>query len=101
MPSLDEPKWQSSVRSLGTASQTTVLAAVLVLVIRRYYLARLPSPFIRFGILFLVFIVLAVAFYKVWTWFFFVHPAEIAEGHSPSGKELRWKRKRFFDSLPK
>ena len=100
MPSPDEPEWQSPVRSLGTALQTTILAALVALVIWRYGLARLASPF-RFGIFVLVFAVLSVAFYKIWTWVFFVHPAEIAEKHQPTGKELRWKRKRFFDSLPK
>jgi hypothetical protein len=101
MPSLDEPKWRSAVRSLGAGLHTTVLGAGAALVIWRYYLGHLPNPFLRFGILSLIFVVLSVAFYKLWIWVFFVHPAEIAERHPPTGKELRWKRKRFFDSFPK
>jgi hypothetical protein len=93
--------WQSFVLSVGTAIQTTAIAAGVALIIRRYWLSRLLSRTIGFGILFLIFLGLAVAFYAVWMWVFFEHPAEIAERGPISSQELRRKRKRFFDSLPK
>src|SRR5437763_3434501 len=97
----EKPHWQSSLLSVGTAIQTTAIAAGLALIIWRYWLSRLHRRTIGFGILFLIFLGLAVAFYALWMWVFFEHPAEIAERVPISSQELRRKRKRFFDSLPK
>ena len=97
----EKSHWQSSVLSVGTAIQTTAIAAGVALLIWRYLLSQLLSRAIGFGILFLIFLGLAVAFYVLWMWIFFEHPAEIAEELPISSQELRRKRKRFFDSLPK
>ena len=97
----EKPHWQSSLLSVGTAIQTTAIAAGLALIIWRYWLSRLHRRTIGFGILFLIFLGLAVAFYALWMWVFFEHPAEITERVSISSQELRSKRKRFFDSLQK
>jgi len=97
----EKPNWQSSVLSVGTAIQTTAIAAGLALIVWRYWLSRLLSRTIGFGILFLIFLSLAVGFYILWMWVFFEHPAKIAEKAPISSSELRRKSKSFFESLPK
>jgi hypothetical protein len=77
------------------------MAAVVTLIIRRYVLSRLLSRAVGFGFIFLIFLGLAVAFYVLWTWLFFEHPAEIAEKVPVSSQVLRRKRKRFFGNLHK
>jgi hypothetical protein len=91
-----KPNWQSSVLSVGTAIVTAPIAAALALIIWRKL-----GPTLGFGAFFLIFAILAVAFYVLWMWVFFEHPAEIAKKLPISSKELHRKKKEFFDNLPK
>jgi preprotein translocase subunit SecY len=59
------------------------------------------SPTFGFAVVFLIFVVLTVTFYVLWMWVFFEHPAEIAKKLPISSIELRRKKKKFFDTLPK
>ena len=95
------PNWQSSMLSLGTLVMMAALAAGMALIIWRAFIGQRLSPTFSFGVLFLIFVVLTFALYVAWMWIFFEHPAEIAKKLPTSGKELRRKKKQFFDDLPK
>jgi preprotein translocase subunit SecY len=97
----EKPRWQSSVLSVGTAIQTALIAAGFALIIWRRFVWRQLNPTFGFAVLFLIFIVLAVAFYALWMGVFFEHPAEIAKKLPIGSSELRRKKKEFFDNLPK
>jgi hypothetical protein len=97
----EKPRWQSSVLSVGTAIQTALIAAGFALIIWRRFIWRQLSPTFGFAVIFLIFVVLALAFYVLWIWVFFEHPTEIAKKLPISSKELRRKKKEFFDNLPK
>jgi len=98
----EKPRWQSSVLSVGTAILSALFSAGFVLIIwKRFIWQQLGPTFGVFAMLFLIFVVLAGAFYVLVTWFFFEHPAEIAKKLPISSSELRRKQKEFFDNLPK
>jgi hypothetical protein len=87
--------------SLGTLVMMATLAAGMALIIWRAFISQRLSPIFGFGVLFLIFVILTSALYVVWKWIFFEHPDEIAKKLPISGKELRRKKKQFFDNLPK
>lgn len=95
------PGWQSSMLSLGTLVMMATLAAGMALIVWRVFIWQRLSPTFGFGVLVVIFVVLTFALYVVWMWIFFEHPAEIAKKLPISGKELRRKKKQFFDNLPK
>jgi hypothetical protein len=95
------PGWQSSMLSLGTLVMMATLAAGITLIIWRELIWHGLSPSFALCALFPIFVVLTSALYVVWMWVFFEHPAKIAKKLPISGKELRRKKKQFFDNLPK
>jgi preprotein translocase subunit SecY len=97
----EKPRWQSSVLSVGTTILAALSAAGFALLIWRRFIWRQLSPTFGFAMLVLIFVVLAGAFYVLWMWLFFEHPAEIAKKLPISSSELRRKQKEFFDNLPK
>jgi hypothetical protein len=96
----EKPRWQSSVLSVGTAILSALFSAGFSLMIWKRFIWQL-SPTFGFAVLFLIFVVLAGAFYVLVMWFFFEHPGEIAKKLPVSSSELRRKQKEFFDNLPK
>ncbi|MCU1305237.1 MAG: hypothetical protein JWQ87_5521 [Candidatus Sulfotelmatobacter sp.] len=97
----EKPRWQSSVLSIGTAILSTLFSAGFALIIWKRSIWQQLSPTFGFAMVFLIFVVLAGAFYVLVMWFFFEHPAEIAKKLPISSSELRRKQKEFFDNLPK
>jgi len=64
-------------------------------------IARLLTPTLGFVMLFLTFVVLAVVFYSFCVRYFVSRSNEIAKRVPIGSKELRRRRKAFYDGLPK
>ena len=87
--------------SLGILAITASFAAAMSFIIWRKFMWHQVNAIIGLCLFCLIFAILTAALYTVWTWFFFVHPAEIRKNLPIRGKELRAKRQRYFDKLPK
>ena len=70
-------------------------AVLITLIVWRLY------PTLRPGSFFLIFVGSCVAFYFVWKWVFFDRRAELDEKVPIPAKELRKRRKQFFENLPR
>lgn len=98
---LQKPRWQSAVLSLGTLAMTTLFAAPMTLILWRVFLYQRVRMALGLGVSSLVFLVLAVAFYVLWMWVFFQHPDEIRRRLPVTSKEMRRRREKYFERLPK
>jgi hypothetical protein len=97
----EKPRWQSTVVSIGTAILAAVFGAGFALIIWLRFIWRALSPTFGFAVFFLIFVVLAGAFYVLCMWLFFERPAEVDKKIPTSSSELRRKQKGFFNDPPK
>jgi hypothetical protein len=98
---LQKPRWQSIVLSVGSLTLTTLFAAAMTLILWRAFLYHRVGIALSVVGSSLIFFLLAVAFYLVWMWFFFEHPDEIRRALPVSSEELRRRREKYFERLPK
>ena len=92
---MTEPK-RTRVQRIGIGLYA-LCAAVLVTIA----MPKLPpSPYFRV-ILVLFSVVFFVASLFVWNWILFVRPTELNKKLPISSKELRRRKKEFYDSLPR
>jgi hypothetical protein len=85
--------WRFCVQRMGNWTHALIYAFLVTLVFRQFFPNLRPSSSV------LILIGFWVAFYFVWKWVFIERPAEL-NGRPPiSGKELRRRKKEFFDSL--
>lgn len=85
--------WPWSVRRLGSWLYSIGSALLVTTLIRG------SNPTLRPGTILLIIGGFCVAFYFLWTWVFFERPAELDKKLPINSKELRRKRKEFFDSF--
>ncbi len=96
---LGKRTWQSTLQSVGTLAITTPFAAVMTLILWRAFLYQKVGSVLSVGIACLVLVVLSAVFYACWMWLFFWHPDEIRKRIPISSKELRRRKKAFYDWL--
>lgn len=87
-------RWRDHIRPFGV-SMYAIASAVLTI------LAIWPLHVVQQRPLLLMFIGLCIAYYFVWNWFFYERPAELEKKLPITSKELRRRKKEFYDSLPK
>jgi chromate transport protein ChrA len=91
--------WLSTMRRVGIGLLAASSAALLVILVLRIFHKSLHGSVSLLAFIF--FAVAAFFFYFFWTWLFFVHPSEIARKFPITGKELRKRKKDFYDTLPR
>ena len=96
-----KPRWQSRMLSVGTLTMTTLFAAAMTLILWRAFLYQRVGMALGLGVSCFTFLVLSVAFYVLLMWFFFEHPEEIRRRLPYSSKQLRRRREKYFDNLPR
>jgi hypothetical protein len=94
------PAWEISARHAGHLVLAVPLAAGIALIVWKLSVWRTISQALGLVAFLVSFVVFAVAFYSLFEWFW-SRPDEIAKKLPISGRELRTKRKQFYDSLPK
>jgi hypothetical protein len=94
----ERPSWEISVQKAGHVLLAVLFAVPAALIVWKLSFWRLIGP--AFGVAFFLvsFIVLAVVFYSFLEWFR-KRPDEIANRVPTPSKELRRKRKAFYDWL--
>ncbi|MGD0468757.1 MAG: hypothetical protein ABSA54_10330 [Terriglobales bacterium] len=100
MLKLEKPPWQFSALRAGFVVLAVPIAAGLALVAWRLSVIRLISPTLGFVTLLITFVVFSVVFYFLLVWLS-NRPEEVAKRVPTRSRELRRKRKAFFDNLPK
>ena len=86
--------WRDHLRPFGV-SMYAIASAVLTII------AIWPLNVVQWHLLLLMFIGLCIAYYFVWNWVFYERPAELEKKLPITSKELRRRKKEFYDSPPK
>jgi hypothetical protein len=94
------PAWEISARRVGNIVFAVPLAAGAALIVWKLSIWRVISQTLGLVAFFVTFAVFAVVFCSLLEWFW-NRPDEIAKRVPTSSKELRRKRKEFYDNLPK
>lgn len=94
------PAWEISARRVGDLVFAVPLAAAAALIVWKLSVWRMLGWGLGFVAFLVTFVVFALVFYSLLQWFW-NKPDEIAKKLPISSKELRRKRKQFYDSLPK
>jgi hypothetical protein len=94
----ERPAWEISIQKAGHVLISVLFAAPAALIVWKLSIWRLIG--LTFGLVFFIisFIVFAVVFYSFFGWFR-KKPDEIARTVPTPSKELRRKRKAFYDWL--
>jgi hypothetical protein len=94
------PAWEISARHVGNIVFAVPLAAGAALIVWKLSVWRVVSQALGLAAFLATFVVFAVVFYSLleWDW---NRPDEIAKRVPTSTKELRRKKKEFYDNLPK
>jgi hypothetical protein len=95
----EKPPWQFSALRAGFIVLAVPIAAGLALIVWKLSFWRLINPTLGFVTLFITSVVFSIAFYLLLVWLF--ETAEVAKRLPTSSRELRRKRRAFFDNLPK
>jgi hypothetical protein len=96
----ERPAWQLSVRRVGNKVLAVLYAAVAALIVWKLSIWRVIGPIFGFVFFVVTFIVFGVVFYSFLEWFR-KWPDEIAKRVPTPSKELRRRKKKYFDNLPK
>jgi hypothetical protein len=96
----EKPPWQFSALRAGFVVLAVPIAAVSALIVWRLSFWRLINPTLGFVTLLITLVVFSLMFYFVLVWLF-KHTEKIARRLPTSARELRRKRRAFFDNLPK
>jgi hypothetical protein len=89
-----KPGWRSQIRPIGTAMYAIASAFLTVIAVWQFHASARVLPVL------LIFVGLCVMFYFVWYWVFYERPAELEKRLPVSSKELRRRKKEFFENLP-
>ncbi len=97
----ERPAWELSVQRIGHSVLAVAFSAAAALVVWKLSIWRAIGP--TFGLVFylVTFVVFAMVFYFFLEWLFRKRPDEIAKRVPAPSKELRRKKKQYFDNLPK
>jgi hypothetical protein len=87
--------WRYRIRPVGSSMYAMASAVLATIAILPFYPALRPRSVL------LIFVGLCVVFYFVWIWVFYERPAELEKKVPISSKELRRRKKEFYDSLPR
>jgi glucan phosphoethanolaminetransferase (alkaline phosphatase superfamily) len=94
----ERPAWELSMQRVGHTVLAVLYAAAAALIVWKLSIWRVIGP--TFGLVFylVTFVVFAVVFYYFLDWLFRKRPDEIAKRVSTPGKELRRRKKQYFDN---
>ena len=97
----ERPGWELSVQRVGHTVLAVLYAAAAALIVWKLSIWRVIGP--TFGLVFFLvtFVVFAVVLYSFLEWLFRKRPDEIAKRVPTPSKELRRRKKQYFDNLPK
>jgi hypothetical protein len=93
-----EPKktgWRYRIRPFGSLMYAIGSAGLTTAAIWPLY------PTFRPRAMLLIFVGFCVVFFFVWNWVFYERPAELDKKLPISSRELRRRKKEFYDSLPR
>jgi hypothetical protein len=91
----NKPAWQISLRHLCNLVFAVPLAAGAALIVWKLSFWRAIGPTVGLAFFLVTFVVFTVVLYFLFEWYWKTNTRL-----PPSGKELRQKRKEFFDNLP-
>jgi hypothetical protein len=94
------PTWEISARHVGNIVFAVPLAVGAALIVWKLSIWRAISHALGLVAFLVTFAVFAVVFYSLLEWYW-TRPDEIARRVPTSSKELRRKRKEFYDNLQK
>ena len=95
---LEPPSWEVSVQKAGHIFIAVLFAAAAALIVWKLSIWRLIGPTFGLAFFLVTFIVFAVVFYSFLEWFR-KRPDEIAKRVPTPSRELRRRRKAFYDWL--
>ena len=93
-------EWDVAMRHVGNVVLAVPLAVVVALIVWRLSFWRLISSTVGLIAFVVSAVVFAAVFYSILEWYW-DRPDELAKRLPISSKELRRKKKQFYDSLPK
>ncbi len=94
------PAWENSALHIGSIVAAVPLAAGMALIVWKLSVWRVINQALGIVAFIVTFLVFTVVLYTLFEWFW-NRPDEIAKKLPISGKELRRKRKKYYDSLQK
>jgi hypothetical protein len=80
---------------IGAGIHSLLFAACGAVLVKKLY------PSLRPGAVALIFAGACGTFYYALPWIFFTRPKELKKKIPITSQELRWRKKRFYDSLPR
>jgi hypothetical protein len=87
--------WRDRIRPFGLLMYAMASAVLTILAIWPLDIV------VRLRSLLLTFTGLCIAYYFVWKWFFYERPAELEKKLPITSKELRRRKREFYDNLPR
>ena len=95
-----KPDWEITTRHAGNVVLAVPLALGVALIVWKLSFWRLVSSTLGHIFFVVAAIVLAVVFYSMLEWYW-NRPSQLAKRIPISSKELRRRKKQFYDNLPK
>jgi len=94
----EKPGWETSIQRVGSVALAIPLAATAALIAWKFSVWRVLGRTLGYSFLALTFFVFLFVIYSGLLWYW-KRPAELARRLPTDGKELRRKRKAFYDWL--